>query len=220
MTTLGWDELKYLDIAKKYFGDKKVVLCDVGENRGDFTAEWLEKFPNTEVYGFEPIPEIYEISKKRFENDDRVNIYNFGLSDESGKKYFYYLLNGYDGCSGSHYREVYSQYAYKEIFVDMKIFDDMFLFPKSDYIKIDVEGHEYFVLLGMEKYIMAYNPKFIQAEIGDTTIDAGVSFKQLWELLESYGYKIMNRDLIFIDANSVVDNYEGQNYLAIYKGEL
>jgi FkbM family methyltransferase len=220
MTTLGWDELKYLEIAKQYFGNKKVVLFDVGANKGDFSYEWLNIFSNSEVYGFEPIPEIYEIFKERFKKDNRVNTYNFGLSNKSGKRIFYYLLNGFDGCSGLHCRPIYSQYNYDEIKVDIKVFDNIISFPKSDYIKIDVEGHEYFVLLGMEKYIFTYNPKFIQFEAGDTSIDSGISFEQLWKLLEFYGYKIMNRDLTFIDEKDVVDNHEGQNYLAIYKGVL
>ena len=218
---LGWEEVKYLDLAKQTFGNKHVKLFDVGFNRGYFAETWLEIFPDSEIFGFEPIPDIFKIAKETFKNDNKVKIYNFGLSDEAGKMNFYYLLDGLDGCSGLYRRPVYDKFKYKEINVDIRIFDTFrHNFPMANFIKIDVEGAELKVLKGMKLYLKEAKPEFIHFESGDCTTDQKITFKEIWEFLESYNYEIMNRDFVITPAVAITDNYEGQNYLAIRKNNI
>lgn len=214
----GYEEIRYLELAKRELGSGHTKMIDVGMNRSYFTETWLEYFPDSEVFGFEPIPDIYEISKEKFKNDNRVHIENYGLLDEAGKMNFYYLLDGIDGCSSLFRRPVFDKFNYKEIDVDIRVFDVWrHKFPRVDFIKIDVEGLEFKVLKGMRQYIGDTKPKFIQLEIGDCNLDANISFKEIWDLVESYGYEIINRDLNIITSDKVIDIPEGQNYLAILK---
>lgn len=218
---IGPEELKYLELAKKEFRNTHVKMIDVGMNRSYFTETWLEYFPDSEIFGFEPIPDIYEISKEKYKNDNRVHVYNYGLLDEAGKMNFYYMLDGFDGCSSLFHRPVFDRFNYKEIEIDIRVFDVWrHEFPAVNFIKIDVEGLELKVLRGMKMYLGESQPKFIQLEIGDCNLDAGISFKEIWELVESYGYEIMNKDSIIVFSSSVEDSLTASNYLAIRKNNI
>lgn len=59
---------------------------------------------------------------------------------------------------------------------------------RLDFIKLDIEGHEAFALLGLQKSINQHRP-YIHVEVNITTSDnAGVPFMRPIEFLESYGY--------------------------------
>jgi hypothetical protein len=59
-----------------------------------------------------------------------------------------------------------------------------------DFIKIDVEGAEKYVLDGAKRLLSSKKIKSGMFEVGQTLSDAGTSTEEVCELIESYGYKI------------------------------
>jgi hypothetical protein len=55
---------------------------------------------------------------------------------------------------------------------------------KIDFLKIDVEGHEYKVLQGASKMIKNKAIRFIQFEFGGCNIESRVFLKNFWDLLK------------------------------------
>jgi hypothetical protein len=59
-----------------------------------------------------------------------------------------------------------------------------------DFIKIDVEGAEKFVLEGAKDMLQSHRIKAGIFEVGETLSDAGTSTEEVCALLENYGYVI------------------------------
>jgi hypothetical protein len=57
-----------------------------------------------------------------------------------------------------------------------------------DLLKIDTEGNEYKVLIGVSEYIYAGKIKAIQFEFYEMNIISKVSFKDFWDLLSKYRF--------------------------------
>ena len=215
-TTCGWDELKYLEFVRSRLPEKP-VLYDVGFNRGDFTREWLARYPDSIVYGFEPIEELYSLGCEAFKDISNVKIFNFGLHNTSQESIIYYLQGGFDGMSSIHYRpKYYPKFNYVEQTIQLKKFDDISRdFSSPDFIKIDTEGNEYFILQGMENFLVSSPPKFIQFEIGECINDAHVTFKEIIDFLYTKNYTVYNRKFQIISPENVWENTDLQNYLSV-----
>lgn len=61
----------------------KVVAVDVGANVGDWTASFLQKFPECQVIAFEPSSSAFKILNSRFQGNPNIRCVNLGLSDRN-----------------------------------------------------------------------------------------------------------------------------------------
>src|SRR5262249_51869964 len=59
-----------------------------------------------------------------------------------------------------------------------------------DVLKIDAEGHDFFVMLGAGSYIAAQRISLLQFEYNSPWIDAGATLTRAFDFLESNGYKV------------------------------
>jgi len=111
------------------------IVFDVGGYLGEFTLDIYNKF-KCNVYVFEPILEFYNVIKSKFEDNPKVKVYNFGLSDKTRMESFY--ING-DATSAYTKRGKHVTVELKNIneFLDENSID------KVDLIKINIEGEEY-----------------------------------------------------------------------------
>ena len=138
--------------------NKKRGFVDIGANVGIYTYYFSEKF--SAINAFEPLEEItYRIKSL---NKSNIIIHNKALSSKKGKLKFYIpLINGLTVPPLASLEK--KKKPYKKKIVDVVTLDE-FNFKNVDLIKIDVEGHEYFVLKGAIKTIKKNKP-FIICEI-------------------------------------------------------
>jgi len=141
---VGPDVLRFLSKAHPY-----ELFVDVGANVGDYT--FLMAKMGCRVVAFEPDPRAFFILQKKARNFRNVTLYEAGLGEEDGTKKFY--LTPELGRSSV----VYKQPEYITIKV-MKL-DSLKLIP--NWMKIDVEGYEYQVLLGAINTISSCKPNLI-----------------------------------------------------------
>jgi FkbM family methyltransferase len=215
MNSCGIDEVRYLHYAAARLGATPVLL-DIGSNEGDYTELFLERFPKGLAYCFEPIAEIYEKLVARWKDDSRVTTHNFGLHKEQVLGSDFYFVKNSTGMSSIHYRpRYYPKFDVEKITVYLEKFDDIYMnFPPVDFMKIDTEGNELFVLQGMTEFFKKNKPKFIQFEVGECYEDSHTTFKEVVEFLEERGYKIFNQNWQIVNSANVWENYDCQNYLA------
>lgn len=176
------------------------VLLDIGANVGLYSMLAAKiGGPSSCVYAFEP--NSFNFSKLL------QNINVNGLSGSirplnialSSKKLFqeFYYNSDVEGASGSQVGQPVTEYgeAFDVVLSEHKPcfsidgLSDSGVFEKSiTHIKIDVDGHEYHILKGMEKFLTgSLAPEYIQIEINpglSTNID---------KLVESYGYHLLER---------------------------
>jgi FkbM family methyltransferase len=145
-------------------------FVDVGANIGLFSEALLGGRPSAQGWLFEPVSEMYERCRTRFEGDDRVRIQNFALSDEVGEATIYKARYNPGGNSLVHelmydtreVSEVTENPGHREESIRMEVFDEFATKERLDavhFIKTDCEGFDHRVLQGMLGFIEACNPR-------------------------------------------------------------
>ena len=136
------------------------VFIDGGAYMGDTIEKFKKKVNNeyTAIHSFEPTEKSFKIlskiKKMYFNNDPKIFIYKFGLSDKNDKAYFL-THNEQDTFSSAGNRVVLTQ---TNITIDVVRLDDL-IKDEVTYIKLDVEGSELEALKGAKDIICKYKPK-------------------------------------------------------------
>jgi FkbM family methyltransferase len=135
------------------------VFLDIGANIGQHSL-FASRFCK-QVYTFEPITKLYNQIQKSIAINQYSNIqtYNCGLGNTESKKPIY-SFTGNMGASSLISSE--NRFLYQT--VNIKRLDDFCIkegITKANFIKIDVEGYEYEVLLGAEQFILKNKPNIL-----------------------------------------------------------
>ena len=174
--------------------DKTKSVIDIGGNCGLFSIP-AEKDGFT-VYSFEPIRmnvELLELNKKE-NNCNNLTIVPIALSNVNEKRIIYIP---YCSDNTSFNQEVaisnMSKKDYIEEIVECKTFDTWIKENKKvdvGFIKIDVQGFEKEVLLGMQTFLKNCNDVYVFVEWdAKHTEKAGSSLNELESLLTSNGFE-------------------------------
>lgn len=187
------------------------IFLDIGANIG-YMSFCVSPFVK-KVYSFEPNPNL----EKQFYKTIQLNAFNnitrlpYGCSiAESIEKL--YLNKSNIGASS-----ILSQNKNEQFLeIQLKPLDSFFeQFEKVDFIKIDVEGYEKFVIDGAEKIIEKYKPKMVIefSPMYYERIEKG-STQKFYQKMVNYGYKIENlttkkpvKSLDDIDYKAIVNLY-------------
>lgn len=144
--------------------DKPVNILDIGAQTGLYTL-YAKYLPKSQFYSFEPFSDTYKVLNDNLALNGITNVktYNVGISNYKGEC----VLNTSKSHNGLHTLGS-NPLRFTDV-VPVKINVDTIdnLFYENDipvdFIKIDTEGWEYFILQGGEKTIQKYKP-FIQIE--------------------------------------------------------
>lgn len=169
------------------------VVIDVGANVGNYSKNVLNSNVGVIVYAFEPHPITY---KRLIENiaDPRFNAFNLGVGSENSRLELY----DYDSKDGSSHASLYRD-VIKDLHkgnpiahsVEVVSLQNFFLGKNIKYIdllKIDTEGNEFNVLIGIRSFIEMKKIKAIHFEFNEMNIVSKVSFKDFWDLLVDYDF--------------------------------
>lgn len=174
------EEAKY--IKKNYQFN---ISVDIGSNTGHFT-NMLSKISN-KVYSFEPINYLFKSQKYLFKNSNVTN-FNCALGSKKQRRKFYIPINNDPESS------IIAKKNSTIINVDVNKGDDL-LKKKIDFIKIDVEGFELDVLIGLKKIIKKSRPLLlIEIEKRHNR-----NYLKVFKLLKNTGYKIY-----YLDKNEFI----------------
>jgi FkbM family methyltransferase len=141
----------------EYYVDESVhpkVIVDIGANIG-ITALWLaDRYPEAQVYCFEPMQDNFELLQKNTDGVKNINIFNFGLGEKNeemdvfsnidsnnrGGFSIYQRPNDPDnaGTEGQSVGKIKIRNA-ADAFQELGI-------KKIDLVKIDTEGAEYDIM--------------------------------------------------------------------------
>ena len=171
-------------INKKYEHDQVMFIenemkknlfsyfLDIGSNSGYYSFYFANKFKNLKILSFEPNFEAFYKLKKTLKKNsfNNIKIFNFGLSNKKTNVYMKSMIkNGFVHSNSSilnNLRE-FKDKNFKIFESNLRVGDhEIKLKNKRLLIKIDVEGHEIFVLKGLIKNLNQ-NKCLILIEIGD-----------------------------------------------------
>lgn len=173
------------------------VILDIGVNFGETLLNFAKLTgKNGKVYGFEPMPAIFKkclnnVSLNTFNN---IILENFALSETNENLVVNDPLNG---NSGGTYVSKLSTNNANQITITSVTLDGYVLqngIAQIDFIKIDVEGYETYVIKGAIETIKKFRP-LLYIEVCDENLKrAGSSSVALIKLLKSLNYVIMKPD--------------------------
>ena len=180
-----------------------MVGVDVGAHVGYYTL-LLAKLAGEEghVFAFEPLPAVSRCPGQsiRLNGFTNVTMFSTALFDADGQ-----LAIGHKGKLVQ--ADVTST---EDPVIETRVFDrwrEAWGIEAGDLVKIDVEGAEMNVLLGMENYIRDYQPNLLVEVHPQGIGDFGFSSSILLEFLMERGYRLraIDRDTIdFSQGNLVI----------------
>jgi FkbM family methyltransferase len=191
------------------------IVIDVGANIGLVTLP-LSKFvkKNGKVYAFEPHPQNFEILSKNVAINSIKNIIleNKAVSNYNGSaKLFDSWAKNEDGAAKLFRTEGQpSDFTETPVITLDTYFENIKLIDKISFVKIDVEGVEYDVIMGMKK-ILEKNPKIqlIIEFIPRQLIAYGANPKEMLNFLISMNFKIYWFDYSKDKKMKIVDDVDG-----------
>ena len=124
------------------------VVLDIGANIGNHTLAFATQAAR--VHSFEPIPSILALLRHNVSQNalDNVQIHPLALSDQTGEATIHLVKDGNVGASSFDQRN----HATEAVTVRKAIGDDYLAahgITRVDFVKIDVEAHELYVLRGL-----------------------------------------------------------------------
>ncbi|MEY4641912.1 MAG: hypothetical protein RLZZ227_1906 [Pseudomonadota bacterium] len=166
------------------------VVLDIGANIGNHALAFATKAH--EVHAFEPIPRLFELLSNNVtaNNLQHVHVHNLALSDTSGSATINMVNAGNYGASSFDKRSegttpIAVQLTTGDAFVAARQLD------RIDFIKIDVEAHEVFVLRGLMQTLRRDLP-FITMEWNDPlTVQRLAGSAELQFLQQHYSIHVL-----------------------------
>jgi FkbM family methyltransferase len=191
--------------------DPKLII-DIGANCGDFTKKLLNT-TNAKIIAFEPMPKSFS-SLKSIEDEfpNRVIAVNKAVGSENGSLELLYNMEFLEHASFlNEANSIPYINNYEKISVEVVTLDTFFINSNEyvDYLKIDVEGFEWDVLIGAKNIIQKQRPKFIQIEFNWHHLFSGKTMFNFSQLLS--GYKLFQ-----ILGNSLLERAPRDPYTNIF----
>ncbi|MBI4040655.1 MAG: FkbM family methyltransferase [Deltaproteobacteria bacterium] len=207
-------------------------VIDIGANFGYYSVRLSQLAgPQGNVYAFEPIADTHRICHKilRHFKANNVMLYDCGVGEKNEERPFVVPLQSFgfmsagqahvEGRNNQHEgNETYYQFSKEVTWKRHLVSLDTFLLPKLKrltFVKIDIEGAEYFALKGMTQTLLQFRPVILMEIVSFFLKGYGIYPEQLkqWMQEARYGcFEYDEKQKKLIPATK--ENWDG-NYILI-----
>ncbi len=185
---------RFMDIRGIVKSDSPVIV-DGGANQGNITDIFLRQYPSPTIHLFEPIPELGEALRSKYQGRKNILVHQSALGPKRGTVTFNVVNNlvsssiltptgtnlGYHGRMMEINRAIYVPQVGLDEILDRDV----------DILKLDLQGYEMEALKGCERLINRI--KVITTEIEFVPLYEGQPlFAEIDLYLRSRGFKLLN----------------------------
>lgn len=193
----GSYERGILDYLKNNILKPEFVAFDVGANIGHHSLFFSTQVK--QVYSFEPYPKVRNqlLQKIEVNNIKSIKVISEGLSDKDQDLEYFEPPSTNTG-SGSFHQDHSSENVSRGAIFHLTTADKFITdngIERLDFVKIDVEGFEYFVLKGMNASLLKFRP-VVLLEYNNKTRDLAETSEKFQSLFPQ-GYKIYSFGKVF-----------------------
>ena len=202
------------------------LIFDVGANVGNYSLALSRHFKDASIYAFEPVAKTFDLLTTNVDGS-LIKTYNLGFSDKQGVGKIFNTLNSEDTEIASLYPDVFGGVFKSDAEITSDEFSmdtiDEFCVANNiqaiDFLKIDVEGHELFVLKGAAEMIRKGCVKIIQFEFNAHNVYSRVFLRDFYLALDNFEfYRIVQNGLLKLGPYSPLSEiFVQQNLVAIRK---
>ncbi len=197
------------------------VAFDVGANVGHWSEAALAAWPNCKVHAFEIAPPTAERFKTRLAADisnNRVIFNDIGLSDCSDEIDMYYYPGNDELTSHERRHAQHPAEKFVGIVGTLNKYTSDNNIDHIDFLKIDIEGHEFKVMQGGSDLIANGKVSCIQFEYGAFSTESRFFVKDYYELLPDFWLgKLFPDGVHFAEYDWTMENFQFCNYVAVHK---
>lgn len=197
-------------LLKKYVKKGDIVL-DIGANIGFYTKILAELVgENGKVYAFEPDKTNFSYLMKNVGHLRNVEFHNKAVSEKSGKITLYHS----DLLNVDHKTYATENYTSTSE-IECVAIDDIIPNHKVDFIKIDIQGYEYFAFQGMQAVFQKNETLKIITELYPYGLtNSGISVKQFITALKKYSFHfyLMNNNKLSVLQEADIQKLNNENY--------
>jgi FkbM family methyltransferase len=198
-----------LSILKNLPTAKNLIFYDIGANTGWYTMLALSFRKDSIVHSFEPVEEHLTCLKETVclnQEQSRTHIHSIALSNENKSSKI--LLAGSGSSLESDFLEENDGIQEVSLYT-LDSYRKKTNLEAPDFIKIDVEGHEYRVLQGAQDTINLTKPVLF-VEVAYTLKKAGRNFvhknyDDIFMIMKNSGYKV------YILRNAILEEFTADN---------
>ena len=188
--------IQIVQALSKYCNGLSTII-DVGSNIGQFALASNWKFPKSNIYCFEPVPETVIKLNKNVRNLNNIQVYSLALGNQQGEINFYYhdysLASSSLKMSDLQKDLLLNTEKSKLIRVPISTLDEVFKNVELKHkvlLKLDVQGFEREVLNGGRKTItksdyLLIETSFVEMYEGEST------FEEIHHQLKTAGFKLL-----------------------------
>jgi FkbM family methyltransferase len=204
---------------------ESLTLFDVGANVGNYALKLNEAFKcERKIYSFEPFSKVYPALAKLTSEINDFKPCQVGFSNKKHVQKFY-SSSAFSEVAGV-YEKDFSQFGFVVDNVEEIEFDTLDNFCEQenikhiDLLKIDVEGHDFFVLEGAKNMLEKNAIDFIQFEFGTVNYLSKTHFYDFFKLLSPnyvMGKLLRNGYIVIDEYNTDIELHLLSNYVAINK---
>lgn len=176
--TRGIYENGPLSLAAKILNKiERPVVLDIGANIGNHALSFA--LSAHQVHAFEPVNITFSLLQENIARNKLTNLhcYNYGLSDVAMTADIFVDRAGNIGGSSLEYRGIgATTEAIELVCGDDWVASPAHCIDTIDFIKIDVEGHESNVVIGLKNSLLTHRPIVMMEYNADSNVQA---FKQM-----------------------------------------
>lgn len=165
------------------------IVFDVGANIGWYSNLLSKYFKGVEIHSFEPDPENFGILTSNLERNKSENVFpnNCGMGEKLDTLKLYLYKKGNQGRHSMLNINKGPSIDVKITSFDEYVKEKSLNVSKVKFLKIDIEGYEYFAFLGGKEFLKHVSTILAEFSPGYMRKD-GLDPAKLLNLLKSYGY--------------------------------
>jgi FkbM family methyltransferase len=176
------------------------IMIDVGAQFGESLRPF--RLFNWRVLAFEPDPDPRKRASLAAEEDERVTVVPLAVSDREQKDIPFFTSEESTGISSlSAFRSSHchtARVSVSTLAIELAQRD----FDHVDFLKIDAEGYDFFVLRGFPWVQSRWHPRVILCEFEDSkTTGLGYQWNEMAGFLQALGY------VVFVSAWYPIERY-------------
>ena len=193
---------------------KDPIIIEAGMCWGNETKMFCEMFPNGKVYGFEPIPHLFGLSKSMVDGFDNVEVFEMALSDKTGRTHMNVAKENEDICESSsllapkdhlvYHPQIKFQEQIEVDTINLDEFVEQKGIERIDLMWLDLQGYEPLVLQSSLKALKM--TKYLYTEISILEVyENVVKWPEFYRFLAENGFKKIYDDIFCLrDAGNAL----------------